>query len=282
MKLIGIISKVNHPAAVELAIDIVEFLREKGIEVVCEDRMSGLIAKEICRPAQKLIEQTDLLVVVGGDGTMLHACRMVGDMEIPILGINMGRLGFLAEITPDEAFSTLEKALDGDIQIENRVRLAATVKRNGDVIARYHVLNDFVINIGRLARIIDLEVSIGDRTITKLRADGLIVGTPTGSTAYNMSAGGPIVYPSLGAILITPICPHTLTFRPILVSDTETVSIKVMGPEDALLTADGQVGNELLTGDEIIIKRAEKPCRLVVSSRGFFSILHSKLNWGDL
>jgi NAD+ kinase len=224
----------------------------------------------------------DLILVLGGDGTLLKAARLYGDRGTPILGVNLGGLGFLTEIALEEFYSILEKISQGDFQTETRMMLNAEIIRRDQVLEPTVFLNDVVINKGALARIIDLETSIDDQFLTTYRADGLIVATPTGSTAYNLAAGGPILHPALKTIIITPICPFTLTNRPIIVQDNAVIDIRLGAKSrDVWLTFDGQIGHPLQPGDLVRVQRASGQITLIKSPfKNYFEILRAKLKWG--
>lgn len=228
--------------------------------------------------------EVELIVVMGGDGTLLSVARHYGQLNVPILGVNVGGLGFLTEVSLGELYPAMEQVLAGRYEVENRLPLTATLFRQGRQCWRENVLNDVVINKGALARITELTTWIDDEYLTTYRADGLIVSTPTGSTAYTLSAGGPIVYPTLSHIIVIPICPHTLSNRPIILPDTCTVAItfaeKVF---DVYLTLDGQVGQALQAGDRVEIRAAPHRVKLVKSpQRSYFEILRAKLGWGEV
>ena len=230
-------------------------------------------------PAQ---ETADLILVLGGDGTLLKAARLYGGRGTPILGVNLGGLGFLTEIALEEFYSILDKIFQGEFQTETRMMLEAEIIRRDQILEPTVFLNDVVINKGALARIIDLETSIDDQFLTTYRADGLIVATPTGSTAYNLAAGGPILHPALKTIIITPICPFTLTNRPIIVQDNSVIDIR-LGPRirDVWLTFDGQIGHPLQPGDLVRVQRASGQITLIKSPfKNYFEILRAKLKWG--
>jgi NAD+ kinase len=224
----------------------------------------------------------EMIIVLGGDGTLLSVARLVGDHEVPILGVNLGGLGFLTEITLEELYRVLERVVQGDFVTDERVVLNAAVIRRGERMVEFTVLNDAVINKGALARIIDLETTINGEYLTTFKSDGLIISTPTGSTAYNLSAGGPIVYPSLHCIIITPICPHTLTNRPIMIPDD--VEIRAMlktKQQEVILTLDGQQGFTLEFEDVVEVRKAEGHILLIKSPyRHYFEVLREKLKWG--
>jgi NAD+ kinase len=227
--------------------------------------------------------RVDLLVVLGGDGTLLSMARLVGVRGIPILGVNLGALGFLTEIPLEELYITLEEALTGHYQFSERIMLTAHIHRQGERIAEYSVLNDVVINKGALARIIEIETYIDREYVTTYRADGLIISTPTGSTAYSMAAGGPIIFPSLQALVLTPICPHTLTNRPLVVPNGVSIEVILASEkEDVYLTLDGQVGFALRYRDVVEVKSAERSIKLIKSShRSYYEVLRTKLKWGE-
>jgi len=224
----------------------------------------------------------EMIIVLGGDGTLLSVARLVRDYEVPILGVNLGGLGFLTEITLEELYRVLERIIQGDFVTDERVVLNAAVIRRGERMAEFTVLNDAVINKGALARIIDLETAINGEYLTTFKSDGLIISTPTGSTAYNLSAGGPIVYPSLHSIIITPICPHTLTNRPIMVPDDVEIRVILKAKQqEVILTLDGQQGFSLEFEDMVEIKKAESRILLIKSPyRHYFEVLREKLKWG--
>jgi NAD+ kinase len=223
-----------------------------------------------------------MIIVLGGDGTLLSVARLVRDYEVPILGVNLGGLGFLTEITLEELYRVLERVVQGDFTTDERVVLNASVIRRGERMAEFIVLNDAVINKGALARIIDLETTINGEYLTTFKSDGLILSTPTGSTAYNLSAGGPIVYPSLHCIIITPICPHTLTNRPIVIpDDVEIRATLKTKQQEVILTLDGQLGFTLEFEDVVEVKKAEGRILLIKSPyRHYFEVLREKLKWG--
>jgi NAD+ kinase len=227
----------------------------------------------------------DFIMVLGGDGTLLSVARLLEEHDVPILGINMGSLGFLTEITTAELFPKLEKILEGHYVIQERMRLKTCIHRSGGVcLPQPVVLNDVVINKGALARIIDLETSVDDLYLTTYRADGLIVSTPTGSTAYSMAAGGPIMHPNLQALILNPICPYTLSQRPLVLTDTAHIQVLLQtGDEDVRVTLDGQIGVELYYGDVVDIQQAARPMRLIrtLKQDEYFHILRTKLKWGE-
>ncbi len=228
------------------------------------------------------LDDVQLVVVVGGDGTLLHTARTIKNLNIPIVGINMGGLGFLTELSPEEAYKAFEEFyLKGVMEITKRMMLKVSLLRKGRVIKNDEVLNDCVINKGNIARIIEMNAYVNDMFLYSLKADGLIISTPTGSTAYVLSAGGPILTPELRCITLCPICPHTLTNRPIVLSNDSEVRVTIMSDSEVFLTLDGQEGLELKTDDEVIVKESEIFISIVKSPfKSYFQILRTKLHWG--
>jgi NAD+ kinase len=231
----------------------------------------------------QVAEQADLLLVLGGDGTLLAAAREAAPRGVPILPVNMGSLGFLASFTVDELYPALEATLAGESTINERVLLLVERVNRGEILTKQRVLNDCVVHKGTLARMIELELYVEDGFVCRYRADGLIVATPTGSTAYSMSAGGPIVHPMVESILITPICPHTLSDRPVVIHDTSKIELRVAeSSESVFLTLDGQTGVPMQVGDRVRITRAAERLKLIQPpNKSYFEILRSKLKWGE-
>lgn len=271
---VGIIYKYKFAPAKMKAAELEKWLKEKGIIVFSEEMSST---------ASAIPPNVDWAVVLGGDGTLLGAAREVGKYGIPILGVNLGGLGFLTSIPLKGLYPAIERMLKGELEVESRLMLETKVLRTEKEICRFLVLNDVVINKGPLARIIDLDVAINGQFLTTFRADGLIISTPTGSTAYNLSAGGPILYPTMTSFILTPICPFALSNRPIILPDSDTVYIK-MGKdseEKVSLTLDGQVGFELFYGDKVMIHKSSERIKLIRSpDQSYFEILRAKLMWG--
>lgn len=289
MKRIGIIAKQNKPEAVTISRQLIEWLKPKGVEVYLEEGLGKAVTLHKTFPVQNTVKreeipaQVELIIVLGGDGTLLSVARLVGHHQVPILGVNLGGLGFLTEITLDELYQVLERILEGDFTADERVVLNTAVIRRGERLTEFMVLNDAVINKGALARIIDLETTINGEYLTTFKSDGLIISTPTGSTAYNLSAGGPIVYPSLHCIIITPICPHTLTNRPIMIPDDVVVrAVLKSKQQEVVLTLDGQQGFILEFEDVVEVKKAQGKILLIKSPyRHYFELLREKLKWGE-
>lgn len=282
MKRIGIICKRGKIEAIEILRGFVPWLKSKEIEVFVEPEAAKLLnAKGVEK--EQMPSLVDLIIIFGGDGTMLSVARLVGGKNIPILGINLGGLGFITEINKDELYEALDMALSGKYLIEERIMLSAFVYRNGEKIADFLVLNDVVINKGTLARIIDLETFVNRVYLTEFKSDGLIISSPTGSTAYSLSAGGPILYPTLNCIIITPICPHTLTHRSIVLPDTFIIEVVLISDiEDVVLTLDGQVGFSLKKDDRVEVRKSEFKTKIMMPpDRDYFQVLRKKLKWGE-
>ncbi len=282
IKRVGIILKRQDARVSSVVSDIISWLQARNMEVFVDQN-----AIEECPsgtrpvPAQELARQVDLVSVFGGDGTLLYAARLVGASGVPILGINLGSLGFLAEVKLSDVYKAFECIFRGQYQVEERMLLDVGALRNGQPIGRYLALNDAVINKGALARIIELEVRVNGEPVLLTRADGLIVSTPTGSTAYSLAAGGPILYPTLEAFIIAPICPHTLTNRPVVIPDRDVLEVCLWRGTDVMLTIDGQVGMPLQQHDCVRVHRAGSTLRLVMPfGNSFFRLLREKLRWG--
>lgn len=282
-KSVGIIFKHNFEPAKRECQSLKDWFTERGITVYTEEMASRAFISQCLQEETSIPDTVDWVIVLGGDGTLLGAARKVGRYGLPILGINLGGLGFLTEIPLKMLYKDMEKLIAGEIDVENRLMLQASVLRGNEKKCSFSVLNDVVINKGALARIIDLRVSIDGRFLTTFRADGLIISSPTGSTGYNLSAGGPILYPNLDALILTPICPFTLTQRPIILPDTSIIEIKMgENSEEVTLTFDGQVGFDLMDNDRVIISKSEKKLKLIKSpDQDYFDILRTKLKWGE-
>ncbi len=279
----GIISKPDVPAATKLVPDIVAWLHERHIEVRCDEetaaydhRLSG-IARE------SVPEGCDLVIVLGGDGTLLSAARAIGKREIPLFPVNLGGLGFLTAITIEEVFPELERALRGEHRVAKRKLLNTELVRDNKVVAAWDALNDAVLTKASIARMIDLQSWVDEQFVANYKADGLIMCTPTGSTAYSLAAGGPIIFPSVPAICMTPICPHMLTNRPVLVPETSVIRVISRGPDESVyLTIDGQTGNPIREGDTIVCRSSQFALHLIRPPRMmFFDVLRQKLKWGE-
>ncbi|MEE8448060.1 MAG: NAD(+)/NADH kinase [Thermodesulfobacteriota bacterium] len=283
MKRIAAIVKQNRPEGVRIAAQLAEWLSERGVELYLDKEVAQAAPRALPVDVEKIPGLVDLVVVLGGDGTLLSVARLVSEKGIPILGVNLGGLGFLTEVSLAELYPVMEKVLEGDFETSSRMTLQGEVIRGKENLGGYTVLNDAVINTGVLARIIELETYVDGHILTTFRADGLIVTSPTGSTGYSLAAGGSIIHPSLSCIGITPICPHMLTNRPILVSDMSTIEVvlKTRGVE-VMLTLDGQVGFALEVGDRVRIRKGTSVVQLVKNPmRNYFSVLREKLKWGQ-
>ena len=281
-KKIGIVSKPRKEDAGDILSELVKWLRDKGTEPLMDQETASLI--EITSPysRQDIAALSEFVIVLGGDGTLLSVARLIGARGTPILGVNLGSLGFLTEVTLDEMYPLLADILLGKMIIDERGMLEAAIRREGQEIAKYTVLNDVVINKGALARMILMETRVDGWLLNTYRADGLIISTPTGSTAYSLSAGGPIVYPTVGAVIISPICPHTLTNRPIVVPDDAAIEVTLLTEdEDVLVTLDGQEGHQIKIMDTVAIKKIKGTTKLILSpKKDYYQILRQKLRWG--
>jgi len=284
LKTIGIISRPRREQLSAVIPPLLQWLEARGIRALLDKETGSSVDQSAtARTRQELAGESDLLLVLGGDGTLLAAARVAAPRGIPLLPINMGSLGFLTSFTLEEMFPALEETLAGRSSVSERVLLRVDLDRAGQIIDGQRVLNEAVINKGALARMIDLELKIDGAFVCRYRADGLIVATPTGSTAYSLSAGGPIVHPSVESLIITPICPHTLTDRPLVVRDSSRVEVSLSGDaESVFLTLDGQKGIPMQSGDCVRIVRAPERLKLIQPPRkSYFDILRSKLKWGE-
>ena len=285
---IGIVLKPHQPEALKTICELVVWLADRGIKLVGGpeierariEQQTGCAVEEV--PVTNLASETDLMLVLGGDGTMIATARMIGDQEVPVLGVNYGGLGYLAEFRIEELYTALESILAANYRLDKRVMLAVELIRDGKTLTTNRVLNDVVINKSALARIIEIEASFNSQFVNSFRADGLIVSTPTGSTAYNLSAGGPVIFPSMNAVVITPICPFTLSNRPIVVPDNAEIELILKtDQEEVALTLDGQVGCPLQVNDRVVIRKSRTTFNLIQpSNRNYFDVLRDKLRWG--
>jgi NAD+ kinase len=259
-------------------------LTEHSIELVAEPPLQDIAPACQARmmPRDEMSRQVDLIIVLGGDGTMIATARSLVQPPVPVLGVNFGGLGYLTEFTLEELFPALEMILHTDFRVQRRMMLDAAMWRHGQLMAAHTVLNDAVVNKGTLARMIEIECLVDEKYVTTLRADGFIVATPTGSTAYSLSAGGPIVYPTMEAMLITPVCPHTLTNRPLVIPSESIVKLILRSArEEVTLTLDGQTGVALQCDDEVVVRRSQKFFEIVQPpEKNYFQVLRDKLLWG--
>jgi len=288
IKRIGVVVKPHQPDALETLCGLTEWLSAREIKLVGGQTIdrerielkTGCAVDTVADP--DLARNADLILVLGGDGTMIATARTIGDVEVPVIGVNYGGLGYLAEFRIEEMFAALELILAGNYAVEPRLMLDVELRRRDELIAHNRVLNDVVVNKSALARIIEIEAYLNRQFVNSFRADGLIVATPTGSTAYNLSAGGPIIFPSMNAVVITPICPFTLSNRPIVVPDDSVIEIRLMTRnEEVALTLDGQVGLPMQAGDRVTIRKSKAAFNLVQPpNRNYFDVLRNKLKWG--
>ena len=288
IKRIGVVVKPHQPDALQTLCRLTEWLSQRDIKLVGGpeiereriEHQTGCAIESVKEEA--LAKTVDLMLVLGGDGTMIATARMLGDIEVPVMGVNYGGLGYLAEFPLEELFSALEAILAGDYKVQERLMLTVELRRGEELITKNRVLNDVVVNKSALARIIEIETYLNNQFLNRFRADGLIVSTPTGSTAYNLSAGGPIIFPSMNAVVITPICPFTLSNRPIVVPDDSVIEVRLMTEnEEVALTLDGQVGFPLQAGDRAMIRKSNATFNLVQpANRNYFDVLRDKLRWG--
>ena len=285
---VGLTAKRGLTAAAGVIAELAGWLEARGVRTVFEEETARLAGVPPDRPTvsrDNLPRECDLIVVLGGDGTLIGMAGRIAaaGVDVPILGVNYGSLGFLTEITLGELYDALDAALQGRALLERRAMLTSRTVRQHAVFADHTVLNDIVITKGALSRIIEISVTVGEAPVTRFRADGLIIASPTGSTAYNLAAGGPIVHPAVDALLLTPIAPHTLTNRPVVIPASSDVHVRpIMDAQDEVfVTFDGQRGFALHPNDLITIRRAARPLRMVKSSqRSYFDLLREKLKWG--
>lgn len=282
-KSIGILTKPKFPEVKATLQAVVSWLRDRNIVVLLDTTSATLLGEEGGIQKTQLAGKADVLLVLGGDGTMLNAARLAGERGIPILGVNMGGLGFLTEVRLENLYPSLDRVFANDFVLDERLMLTTHVHRHGETVARGVVLNDVVISKGTLARMIELRIAIQGQFVTNLRGDGLIVSTPTGSTAYSLSAGGPIISPAVQSLMLTPICPHTLTHRPLIVPGNVEIDVTLTSKDDgAMATLDGQVGIAMTQGDSAVIQASDYRTRLIrFPESHYYNVLREKLKWGD-
>ncbi|HUJ22576.1 MAG TPA: NAD(+)/NADH kinase [Bryobacteraceae bacterium] len=280
---IGIISKPSVAAANDLVPKLLAWLADRGLKVQYDGETAAYAGTHDGIPREQVSMNADLIIVLGGDGTLLSAARAMGGREVPLFPVNLGGLGFLTAITIDEIYPELERAFRGEHRIGKRKLLEADLIRGEQAVGHYEALNDVVVTKADIARMIDLDAYVDQMYVCRYKADGLIVATPTGSTAYSLSAGGPIIFPSVSAICLTPICPHMLTNRPVIVPETSTIRITSQaGDHDAFLTIDGQIGQPIKKGDQIVCRSSAYTLMLVRPPKMlFFDVLRQKLKWGE-
>jgi len=286
IRIVGILSRPRRADLTNVVAPLLDWLAKRGYraiydtetaEALSDGSNSGFLREDVAA-------QSDLLVVLGGDGTLLAAAREAAPHGIPILPINLGSLGFLTSFTLEELYPALEECLSGKAETSERVMLTASLRRHGQIVESKNVLNEAVINKGALARMIEVELFIDSEFVCRYRADGLIIATPTGSTAYSLSAGGPIVHPAVESLIVTPICPHTLTDRPVVIGDNCSIEMRLRGQaESVYLTLDGQKGIVMESDDCVSIARAQDRLRLIQPHRkSYYEILRNKLKWGEM
>ena len=283
VKTVGIFAKPNAPGAIRLVPELLEWLAARGIAVRLDDVAANYAGSANGLPRPQVPDGCELAIVLGGDGTLLSAARALAGRAIPLLAVNLGGLGFLTSIPVGDLFPELERSLDGVHRLTRRNLLHVAVRRGESVVSEYEALNDVVIAKSSIARIVDLDVWAGESFVCEYKADGLIVSMPTGSTAYSLAAGGPIIFPTVSAVCITPICPHTLTNRPLLIpADMLIRVVSHMKDEDSFLTVDGQVGGALEPGDVVECTASKSEVLLVQTpDKTFFDVLRQKLKWGE-
>ena len=288
IKSVGIVANKRKAGIDTVVLELTAWLGAKGVAAWVWDDLVGTVPESMLSPIEQLADKGEIIVALGGDGTLLRAARAVADRLTPIVGINVGSLGFLTEVTVPEMYEALGAILEGNYNCEDRMNLDACVLRDGKEQACFTALNDIVINKGALARVIEMRTTVDGQYLAIYTADGLIVSTPTGSTAYSLSAGGPIVNPVMDAIIATPICPHTLAVRPMILAPEQEFGVELWaghgpyGEPEVTLTVDGQVGFDLKSGDRIDFKRSKQRTRLILSGkRSFYEVLRGKLKWGD-
>jgi len=280
---IGVFCKQKVPVGRKVLTELTQWLNKKGRKVFMDKGTARIIDQESAFQRKDIPARVDLIVVLGGDGTLLSVARIAHPFNVPILAVNLGSLGFLTEIVLSELYAILEKVLDGQFEYESRMLLNACLWRDNEKAGDYHVLNDVVINKGVLARIVNLEVRVNNQYMTSYRADGLIIATPTGSTAYSLSAGGPIIHPSMNALVLSPICPFTLTNRSIVIPDQSLIQVELATEnENVRVTLDGQEGCDMVQGDVLEVKKTQTTLKLIQApGKNYYQILRKKLHWGS-
>jgi len=281
--MVGIMAKPGIPHASAIVPELVRWLESRGLQSRVDEETALYLGRSDGLPRAEVPEGAQLVIVLGGDGTLLSAARAVAGRVIPLFPVNLGGLGFLTAITLEQLYPELERALRNEQRIVPRRMLQGELTRQSELVQSYEALNDVVISKTQIARMIDLETHVDSQYVSTFKSDGLIVSTPTGSTAYSLSAGGPIVYPAVAAICITPVCPHTLTNRPVIVPDTSVIEIICLaGDGEAFLTVDGQVGEPLMHGDRLICRSSPHSVHLIRPPKMFFfDVLRQKLKWGE-
>jgi NAD+ kinase len=284
IKKVGIISKPRKTEVREIVPPLLAWLRERSVEAhIDKETGATLESNEKCLTRNEMPAQVDLIIVLGGDGTLLATARALNRKPVPLLGVNLGGLGFLTSISRDELYPTLEQVLAGNFRAERRVQLEGEIIRADESLATFLALNDVVLNKGAIARILDFDVLVDGQFVSSYKSDGIIISTPTGSTAYSLAAGGPVTVPTVGAFIITPICAHTLTNRPLVLPDSVTIEVRLkIQREAAYLTVDGQMGIAARSDDIVRVRKASSFVELIQPShKNYFEILRQKLKWGE-
>lgn len=283
-KKIALVGKHNSTGISGYMLRLANHLLGRGHEAVLTTHAAEFcrLTDLPCAPLMDIANDVDLAVVMGGDGTMLAIARSLVDFRVPLIGVNQGRLGFLADVSVDTMLATLDEMLDGQYVEENRIMLDCALERDGDLVFHMYAFNDAVVSKGAMGRLIEFEAYIDDKFVYSQRADGLVVASPTGSTAYALSAGGPILHPSLEAFVLAPICPHTLSARPIVVNGRSEVEINLIHADDCRVHFDGQNHRDMRVGDRVVIRRARNTVRLLQpTDHNYYDTLRQKLRWGE-
>jgi NAD+ kinase len=282
-KTVAIISKPSKPELNNIAPEVVDWLATHGYQVIVDDETAKYAPKADAVPRNQIAsKQPDFAVVLGGDGTLLSAARALAKANIPILGVNLGSLGFLTEVPLQDLYDTLEAAGENKCSFESRAMLHCELVREGKCLATYNALNDAVVNKSAIARLVGFDLFVDQNFVSNYKADGVIVATPTGSTAYSLAAGGPILMPNVDAFVVTPVCPHSLTHRPLVVHDTAEIQIVVRDVDDkAFLSIDGQIGVPVCDGDYVVCRKAAYRVKILRMRKTFFDVLRTKLKWGE-
>jgi len=280
IKKIGIFCKHKPDISEQVLTELASWLRKRHYELLMATDTAGIIGESSDIKLEDIPSKADLIIVLGGDGTLLGVARLTHPFDVPILAVNLGSLGFLTEVALPELYGTLEQVLKGESHIERRMLLNAFLKRKEETVRSDFALNDVVINKSA-ARIVNLEVHVNGQYMTSYRADGLIISTPTGSTGYSLSAGGPIIHPSMNALVLSPICPFTLTNRPIVIPNQSTLEVRLITEEEVQVTMDGQSGYPMYRDDVLEIKQGPAPVSLIqAKGKNYYQILRQKLHWG--
>ncbi len=286
IRTVGLFTKSGDPSVGEILERIYRFLGDRGLDPILEESAVALLAPAKPRTAtpDEMAPALDLAIIIGGDGTMLNVARRLAPHSVPLIGVNLGRRGFLTDIPKDSVLDSLAAVLDGDFRSERRTMLNVELRRDEGVVHTASALNDVVVNKGQLARLIEFEVHVDGEFVSNTRGDGIIVATPTGSTAYALSAGGPILHPTLAALILVPICPHTLSYRPLAINSSSEVEIVMINSssQSAFLTFDGQMGHALRDHDRIRVRRADHAVTLIHPlDHSHYDVLRTKLRWGE-